>query len=382
MTVKAVKKVQPLLGELNNMIYDGKNGGTVELLDNALVIRRKGVSGFLTQGLKGEKRIPFSSITTVQFKEPGLTTGYIQFGVLGGNENRGGVFDATSDENTVLFLAKALKEFQQLRDAVESRIGNSEKPVSQLNQSIVNFSEELTRIADLRDRGVLTEEEFQEEKAFLQSQRRTGNQAKGNQPYNNTATPVAAPTDQTDQTDNRSQSSVSKKLGKGCLIAIGILFGLIILSVIVSPDEEEENSNQVEQNTFNAEKSDSQSQTVPSGDKADPVQETSEKLLLTASQRNAVRSARQYLDMTGFSRSGLIDQLSSSAGDGYSVADATAAVDSLSVNWNENAEKSARQYLSMQGFSCNGLVDQLSSSAGDKYTVDQAKHGARQAGAC
>lgn len=86
--------------------------------------------------------------------------------------------------------------------------------------------------------------------------------------------------------------------------------------------------------------------------------------------------------MTGFSRDGLIQQLSSSAGDGYDVADATAAVDSLDVDWNENAAKSAEQYLSMSGFSCSGLVQQLSSSAGDKYTESQARYGAQKAGAC
>ncbi|PIB97101.1 hypothetical protein CSW60_12710 [Caulobacter sp. X] len=103
---------------------------------------------------------------------------------------------------------------------------------------------------------------------------------------------------------------------------------------------------------------------------------------LTGPQRNAVRSAKQYLSMTGFSRKGLIAQLSSSAGDGYDVADATAAVDSLDVDWNENAVRSAKQYLDMSGFSCNGLIEQLSSSAGDKYTVSEATYGARQAGAC
>lgn len=103
---------------------------------------------------------------------------------------------------------------------------------------------------------------------------------------------------------------------------------------------------------------------------------------LSRPQKNAVRSARQYLSMSGFSRDGLITQLSSSAGDGYDVADATAAVDSLGVDWNENATKSARQYLSMSGFSCQGLIEQLSSSAGDKYTVSEATYGAQQAGAC
>ena len=86
--------------------------------------------------------------------------------------------------------------------------------------------------------------------------------------------------------------------------------------------------------------------------------------------------------MMGFSRNGLINQLSSSAGDGYDVADATAAVDSLNVDWNTEAVKSAKQYLSMMGFSCRGLINQLSSSSGDKYTVSQATYGAKQAGAC
>lgn len=103
---------------------------------------------------------------------------------------------------------------------------------------------------------------------------------------------------------------------------------------------------------------------------------------LTVAQVNAVRSAKQYLSFNGFSRKGLIQQLSSDAGDGYKVADATAAVDSLKIDWNQQAVRSAKNYLSLQGFSCKGLVQQLSSSAGDGYTVEQAAFGAKQAGIC
>ena len=103
---------------------------------------------------------------------------------------------------------------------------------------------------------------------------------------------------------------------------------------------------------------------------------------LTGPQKNAVRSAKQYLRIAGFSRDGLIEQLSSDAGSGYNVTDATVAVDSLNINWNEQAVRSAKKYLKIMGFSCQGLIEQLSSSAGDKYTVDQATYGAQQAGAC
>ena len=36
----------------------------------------------------------------------------------------------------------------------------------------------------------------------------------------------------------------------------------------------------------------------------------------------------------------------------------------------------------MTGFSREGLIDQLSSDGGEGYTVDQAAYGAQQAGAC
>jgi hypothetical protein len=103
---------------------------------------------------------------------------------------------------------------------------------------------------------------------------------------------------------------------------------------------------------------------------------------LTTAQKNAVRAAQNYLEVSAFSKRGLIDQLSSSAGDGYSVADAIAAVNTLNVNWNEQAAKAAKQYLEISPFSCSDLVQQLSSSAGDKYTTAEAEYGAEQAGVC
>ena len=103
---------------------------------------------------------------------------------------------------------------------------------------------------------------------------------------------------------------------------------------------------------------------------------------LTNQQKNAVAAAKKYLQTQAFSQQGLIDQLDSSAGDGYSVNDATVAVDSLTVNWNAEAVQAAKEYLKTQPFSCTDLINQLDSSAGDQYTVAQATYGAQQAGAC
>jgi len=48
----------------------------------------------------------------------------------------------------------------------------------------------------------------------------------------------------------------------------------------------------------------------------------------------------------------------------------------------KSAVAEAKQYLSTQAFSQQGLIDQLDSSAGDQFTVAQATYGAQQAGDC
>lgn len=102
----------------------------------------------------------------------------------------------------------------------------------------------------------------------------------------------------------------------------------------------------------------------------------------TGIQKNAVRAAQSYLCISAFSRDGLIEQLSSQTGNGFNINDATKAVDSMGVDWNQEAVKSAKQYLQMMGFSCSGLIQQLSSRAGAKSTEMQATLGAQRAGAC
>jgi hypothetical protein len=97
---------------------------------------------------------------------------------------------------------------------------------------------------------------------------------------------------------------------------------------------------------------------------------------LTPSQENAIRSAQQYLDLTAFSRLGLIAQLEYEQ---FPTADATFAVDNLNVDWNEQAAKSAQQYLDLTAFSCQGLIEQLEY---EQYTAEQARYGATHVGLC
>ena len=102
----------------------------------------------------------------------------------------------------------------------------------------------------------------------------------------------------------------------------------------------------------------------------------------TAGQQQALTSAQGYLsDGQGFSKAGLLDQLTSSAGEGFSMADAKWAIRHAHPDWNAQAVISAKGYMSDgQGFSRQGLIDQLSSSAGEGFTVAQATYAADQVG--
>jgi hypothetical protein len=99
---------------------------------------------------------------------------------------------------------------------------------------------------------------------------------------------------------------------------------------------------------------------------------------LTSPQKNAVRQAKQYLSLKGFSRDGLIYQLSFN---GFDEADSAIALDSMNIDWSEQAARSAKSYLDLMGFSCTGLIQQLTSVA-DKFSLDQARYGANKAGGC
>jgi Host cell surface-exposed lipoprotein len=88
--------------------------------------------------------------------------------------------------------------------------------------------------------------------------------------------------------------------------------------------------------------------------------------------RRALESAESYLAMSGFSKQGLYEQLSSSYGEGFTQAQAQYAVDHVGADWNREAVQSARSYLEFSPMSRAALIDQLSSSAGEGFTYEQA----------
>lgn len=134
---------------------------TLEVFDDHITITPKGVLGFMGKGMKGTKEIPLQSITAIQFKEAGgVFSGYIQFTILGGNENKGGLMAATKDENTFVFARKKNNPLAlEIKTHIDSALRKLRTP--QTNSSTTNISDELQKLAELNEQGILSDEEFQ-----------------------------------------------------------------------------------------------------------------------------------------------------------------------------------------------------------------------------
>ncbi len=138
----------------------------LQVFDDRVEIVPRGLLGFMNKGVRGVKEIPFHSITAVQFKESGMLSGYLQFTIPGGNENRGGILDATKDENTFIFSgpqnnAKAIVIKQYINSKIKELRTPSTIPATP------SLSDEIQKLANLRAQGIISDQEFQSAKDKL-----------------------------------------------------------------------------------------------------------------------------------------------------------------------------------------------------------------------
>ena len=133
--------------------------GQLELLENKIKIKRKGLRSLMTQGLKGDKEIIIKQISSIQFKNAGLTNGYIQFAFLGGKEAKGGIVQAIQDENTIMFSKAQQSDFEEIKSLIEKRMAEPEGKGTSRSEI-----DDLEKLAELKEKGIISEEEFNAKK--------------------------------------------------------------------------------------------------------------------------------------------------------------------------------------------------------------------------
>lgn len=157
------------LGSIDDeCIVSGVNG-QITLSNNRITIARRGAMGFLTQGFKGDKEILISQISSIQYKQASkFTRGFIQFAFTGGQESKGGLFNSVQDENSVLFDQKQQPAFDELKRRIDEIRDSANSSVATPTLTTVPSPafglDELERLASFRERGIITDAEFEAKK--------------------------------------------------------------------------------------------------------------------------------------------------------------------------------------------------------------------------
>ncbi len=144
------------------MRVEGVNANLL-LLEDRVRIQRREERTFLNQGFRREREILLSQIASIRFrKATTLGNGFIQFVLSGGR----GVADSdvARDENTILFRSARQAEFERIKAAIEMRKSAAGAVLPhyqpQPQSRTPSYIEELEQLASLRDKGIITEDEF------------------------------------------------------------------------------------------------------------------------------------------------------------------------------------------------------------------------------
>jgi Protein of unknown function (DUF2510)/Short C-terminal domain len=147
-------------------IYAKGVNGQITISGDWVTIERKGL-GRIGHS-KGDRRIPLGSITAGQMRRAGsLATGFLKFSVPGSPAVRGGLKAATEDENSVVYTKKHQADFEAIRAHVEAYISQKHVPRPAPQTGEPEITDQLKKLGELRDSGVLTEQEFENKKTEL-----------------------------------------------------------------------------------------------------------------------------------------------------------------------------------------------------------------------
>lgn len=155
------------------MELKGTNG-TIVAYDDKVVIERKGFMAFVSQkGFTGSRTYFYKDINAVEFKKPGLTNGYMKFILAGTIDSNAtaGIFrtsqNSMEDQNTVILRAfkKSIPKLSEdLYNLIMENISKNRN--SNVAQKSSNLNE-LKKLAELKNTGVINEKEFEDQKKKL-----------------------------------------------------------------------------------------------------------------------------------------------------------------------------------------------------------------------
>lgn len=152
-------------------------GGTIELTEEGVRIDKKntnmagggllGVAVGLATATKGGLLIPYVSIHSVSVNSGGLLSPpFIQV-LMGGDPPISDAEKAQSTPSCILFKKGAMAQFQQLKSEIEKRAASARSKSANGGNTRGSEADEIAKLAELLDRGHLTQAEFDGKKKAI-----------------------------------------------------------------------------------------------------------------------------------------------------------------------------------------------------------------------
>jgi len=158
--------------------------GIIIVYDDRVVFSRKTFAGFMTQGgASGDRTYFYNDLAFAEYKKPNMMlNGYLKMVLKGTNDIKSTVGIAKTstatleDPNTITLRAfnKNIPiESEKIFNYIQSKIEETKKINTKATQTFANYSkaDELKKLAELRNSGILTEEEFLNEKSKILSRK-------------------------------------------------------------------------------------------------------------------------------------------------------------------------------------------------------------------
>ena len=148
-------------------------GQLLFIFEDRVELTQTGTMGLLTQGLKGTKTFYYVDISSIEFKNCGLTSGYFEFTVPGGPKGHSGVWAGINNDNRFSFGATTLEKAKELasemaiyNEVLQNKLkqAKSSKNSAPTTQSTAS---EIKEYKALLDEGIITQEEFDAKKKQL-----------------------------------------------------------------------------------------------------------------------------------------------------------------------------------------------------------------------
>ena len=160
--------------------FKGQNG-KINVFHDRVVISKATFGGFISQsGFSGDRIFFYKGISSIDYKKPSFwANGYIQIIITGTNAVNpkvgiiGSSFESMKDPNTVVlslpifFPSETAKKIDKVFSTIMFNFNEAKKSTQNIDEYNSSKIHNLKILAELKNSGVLTEEEFNKEKEIL-----------------------------------------------------------------------------------------------------------------------------------------------------------------------------------------------------------------------